>query len=402
MRIARISNRIVVMIVMSGLLGGCASFSQSKQAAHQRYDQTAARGKIPLARSLYESGKTEDALLVLTDCLQLDPDNAAAHLLMGEVQLSIGRNEIARTHLLKAVTLQDQLAAGWAWLGVIAVEAKQLRQAQEYQRKALERDPLNVDYILNLAETLVALDEMEAADSFLSEKCRVLPTNVRILTTTANLKNRRGDRAGAIQQYRQTLVLDPDNTEVKEALAYCYVASRDWSSALDVFDQVINTYTGSEKKTGLEMMAMCAMNSGQYGRAIKYYDRLSVDHRTDPQLWLNMGQASLGAKDARRAAECARRALDLRPAWDKAVALRGCALYMENDYAAAIASFRGITSSKELGGFAWLMIGRCFQQTGDSVQAETALKTAASLNPDSKLVALVSESGKTKSVTENP
>ena len=202
--------------------------------------------------------------------------------------------------------------------------------------------------------------------------------------------------------YRQILVLNPDNVEVKEALAYCYIAAQDWSSALDLFDQVVKTYDGPRKKAGLEMMAMCAINSGQYGRAIKYYDRLSVDNRDDPQVWLNMGQAALGANDPKRAAGCARRALDLRPAWDKAVALQGCAQYMDNDYSAALSTFRGITSSKELGGFAWLMIGRCFQQTGDTAQAETALKTAASLNPDSKLVALLAESGKKNSAIENP
>lgn len=402
MRIGWISILTVIMMVSSGLLSGCASFPQNKQAAHQRYDQTTARAKVPLARELYKSGKTDEAVLVLNDCLRLDPDNAAAHLLMGEVQLSLGRNEIARTHLLKAVSLQDQLHAAWAWLGVISLEAKQPRQALEYQAKALERDPLNVDYILNVAETHATLSEFDAADILLSEKCRLLPSNVRLMTATANLKNRRGDRPGAIQLYRQILVLNPENTEVKEALAYCYMSAQDWSSALDLFDQVITTYDETRKKAGLEMMATCAMNSGQYGRAVQYYDRLSVNQRSDPQVWLNMGQAALGAQDVQRASACARRALDLRPAWDRAVALQGSIQYMEKEYSAAISSFRTISSSKELGGYAWLMMGRCFQQMGESRQAESAFRTAASLNPDSKLVALLAESGKNKPVTENP
>lgn len=401
MRIRWISNLTVAMMAV-GFLTGCASFSQNKQAAHERYDKTAVRGKLPMARELYQSGKTNDALLVLNECLQLDPDNPQAHLLMGEVQLSIGRNEIAKTHFLKTVGLQDQLHAAWAWLGVIAVEDKQPREAMGYQTKALERDPLNVDYILSLAETLATLEEFDAANTLLSEKCGLLPSDLRLMKATANLRNHRGDRPGAIHMYKQILVLNPDDTEIKEALAYSYMSNNDWPAALDLFDQVLNTYDGPRKAASLQMMAMCAMNSGQYGRAIKYYDRLTVDNRADPQLWLNMGQAALGAKDSKRAADCARRALGLRPAWDKAVSLQGCAQYMDNDYSAALSTFREITSSKELGGFAWLMIGRCFQQTGDTAQAETALKTAASLNPDSKLVALLAESGKTKAAIENP
>jgi Tfp pilus assembly protein PilF len=389
-------------MVLSGLLSGCASHQQSKQAAHQRFEQTTAQGKFPLARQFFENGKNDEALTILTDCLRQDPDNPQVHLLMGEVQLSLGRNDVARTHFLKAVELQDQLHAAWAWLGVIALEAKQPREALEYQIKALERAPLNVDYILSMAETHAGLNEFDMADTLLSEKCRLLPSDVRLMTAAANMKNHRGDRTGAINLYRQILVLKPDNIEVKEALAYCYIAAQDWSSALDLFDQVVNTYDGPRKKAGLEMMAMCAMNSGQYGRAVKYYDRLSVDNRNDPQIWLNMGQAALGTNDAKRANDCARRALDLRPAWDKAFALQGCAQYMDNDYSAALSTFREITSSKELGGFAWLMIGRCFQQTGDVKQAEMAMKTAASLNPDSKLVTLLADSGKKKSATGNP
>lgn len=403
MRIGWKSSFTVALIVVSGLLSGCTqSFQQSKEAARQRYEQTAVRGKLPMARELYESGKNDEALLVLTDVLKLDPDNPQVHLLMGEVQLTLGRNEVAKTHFLKAVELQDQLHAAWAWLGVISLEAKQPRQALEYQSKALKLAPLNVDYILSLAETHATLNEFDAADTLLSEKCRLLPSDVRLMTAAANMKNHRGDRVGAIHLYRQILVLKQDDTEVKEALAYCYMSEQDWSSALDMFDQVVNTYDEARKTATLQMMAMCAMNSGQYGRAIKYYDRLSVSQRNDPQLWLNMGQAALGASDPARAADSARRALDLRPSWDKAIVLQGCSQYMDKDYSSALASFRKITASKELGGFAWLMIGRCFQQEGDMAQADIALKKAASLNPDSKLVALLADSGKKKSATENP
>ncbi len=402
MRIGRISSCAGVVIVSLGLLNGCASFRENKQAAHQRYDQTTSRAKVPLARELFTSGKTDEAFMVLSDCLRQDPDNAQAHLLMGQIQLSLGRNEIAKRHFLKTVELQDQIHSAWAWLGVIALEGKQPQQALEYQKKALERDPLNVDYILNVAETHAALNDFDAADLLLSEKYRQLPSDQRLMTAAANMKNRRGDRTGAIQLYRQVLALNPANKEVQEALAYCYMSAQDWSSALDWFDRIVNTYDNERRTACLQMMATCAMNSGQYGRAVRYYDRLSVDQRNDPQIWLNMGRAALGANDARRASACAQRALDLRPAWDKAVALRGSAQYVEKEYSAAISSFRSITSSKELGGFAWLMLGRCYQQTGDSAQAEAAMKIAASLNPDSKLVALLAESGKNKSMIENP
>ncbi len=393
---------LTMMALLPLIGGGCASFSQNKKAAVQRYEVATARAKLPLAREFYENNKPDDALKVLNHCLAVDPDNAQANLLMGEIQLSQGRNGIARQYLNKAVEQEDSLHQAWAWLGVIALEAQNPKQAVDYQSKALQRDPLNLEYILSLSETYSVLGQYDLADKLLGEKVRALPGQSKLLVAQASIRNRSGDLPGAIQQYRRALVLDEHSPEIMEALGYCYITQENWPAAMDMFDRVTEKYEGSRKTACLQMLAMCAMNGGQYGRAVRYYDKLILEQRDNPELWLKMGYAALGAHDSKRAGVCARRALDLRPAWDKATALQGCAQYMENDFARAVETFRWITSSKETGGFAWLMMGRCYQQLGQTDKAEAAYKTAASLNPDSKLVSMLTPSETTASKTEKP
>jgi tetratricopeptide (TPR) repeat protein len=133
------------------------------------------------------------------------------------------------------------------------------------------------------------------------------------------------------------------------------------------------------------------MNAGEYGRAVTYYDKLSVRQRDNEEVWLQMARAALGAGAAKRAAACASRALSLRPGWSDAIAVRGCAQYLESDYDAAIKTFSRVTASRKMGGFAWLMSGRCYQQLGRKDLADIAYDKASRLNPDSRLAGLLSK-----------
>ncbi len=102
-----------------------------------------------------------------------------------------------------------------------------------------------------------------------------------------------------------------------------------------------------------------------------------------------MAQAALGAGAAKRASTCAARALSLRPGWADAIAVRGCAQYLNNDYDTAIRTFSRLTANRKIGGFAWLMSGRCYQQLGRKDLADRAYAKASRLNPESRLASLL-------------
>ena len=191
--------------------------------------------------------------------------------------------------------------------------------------------------------------------------------------------------------YNQALLLDPSDTTIAESLGYCYITEQDYNQAAAMFEKVVAQATGDRKAACLQLLAICSMNAGQYGRAVGYYDKLSVDQRDDEHVWLRMGQAALGAGAAGRAAACAARALALRPGWEDAIALQGCAQYLSNDYDAAIQTFSRVIGSKKMGGFAWLMSGRCYQQLGQHDLADRAYENASRLNPESKLTNLLAK-----------
>ena len=84
----------------------------------------------------------------------------------------------------------------------------------------------------------------------------------------------------------------------------------------------------------------------------------------------------------------------LRPGWADAIALSGCAAYLNRDYVGAVEAFRKISSDEKNQGLAWLMMGKSYEQLGFNEKARKAYQNARELEPESKLVTLVSKSEK--------
>jgi len=381
--------RIVTLAVLCAMAAGCHTYEQKREQARLRFEKATAKAKLPLAREFFESDRIEEAHKTARECLDADPDDPQANLLMGQIELSLGRLDAADACFLKAVEIDPKLHQGWSHLGAVAQDRKQAASAFEYHLKALDIQPLNAEYILLVAQGHAAAGRYDQAVALLEEKARYLPGEVRLKVAAADIRHRLGDLPGAMAAYRQALGIDADNMEVMESLGYCYITKELWSEAAEMFETLADRSTEPRKSTYAQILALCTMNAGQYGKAVAYYDKLSVGRREDPALWLQMGRAALGSDAPDRALACAQRALTLRPAWEEAITLKGCAQYLNGDYAESVKTFRSIVGNKELGGFAWLMMGRSYQQLGDANQAQKAYETAAKLNPDSKLVALL-------------
>ncbi|MCD6392760.1 MAG: tetratricopeptide repeat protein [Planctomycetes bacterium] len=384
-----------ILIVMTGLAvltmcHGCSSYADKKMAAKMKWEKVSAEAKVRVAKDLFENGRYEDARTTVEQCLASDPELADAHLLMGKLHYLDGRIAAARSSMNTAIEYDEDLDQAWYWLGEIAQHNKQPVQAMEYYDKAIRLRPANTDYIIAVVQTFAAQGQYDEALDLLDEKMALLPGNVRLKVAAADLLQRLGKTAQAISAYNGAFLLEPDNMSTAEALAYCYITDEQWTEAIGIFEKISRTVDGEKKTACLQMLALCCMNAGEYGRAVTYYDKLSVSQRDNEEIWLQMSQAALGAGAAKRASACAARALSLRPGWADAIAVQGCAQYLESDYDAAVETFGRITANRKMGGFAWLMSGRCYQQLGRKDQADWAYDKASRLNPESRLAVLLS------------
>ena len=377
---------IAAITVVLAVCAGCESQAQSKRAARQRWDKTSARIKLMLAQQQAEAGNYDRAVKAVQECLNTDPNNAAARGLYGKLLLENGRRNEAIGQLDIALELDKKLHESWYWLGVAVEESRNYKKAYTLYKMALLLQPTNVDYILAVTDVQVAQNNYSEAEKLLTQKMSALPRDVSLKVAAAELMGRTGKNERAIELYKQAMLMTGDNGDIAESLGYCYVFSDKWDEAAEIFDSLFEKCRDEQKKKlYLQVTALCSMNGGQYGRAVNCYSQLSIEERDNADIWVKMGQAALGAGAPKRAFTCGQKALALQPGYTDAIALIGCAQYAGGDYTAALKSFERIAADKKNAGFSWLMRARCYEQLGQIYKAERAYKKALEINPRSEL-----------------
>ncbi len=394
--LAQTRKRLFVLMSLVSLVfmfAGCETHAQKKQSMHDKWDKTSAGAKVPMARGFYEAGRTRDARKILDECLAADPEMPEANLLMGKLNFTEGLFSQAQECFAVVVRVDEKSDEALYWLGLISGKENNLNESLEYYTQALSLKPVNIKYVLAVADAHVALGDMSAALDMLKQNNRSITRSLEIKVAIADILQQMGKTSKAIGMYKQALLISKNDADVIAALGYCYVAQEQWDQATEMFEKLVDNSKGPQRTEQMELLARCSMNGGQYGKALGYYDQLSVDQRDNSEVWLRMGQAALGANAAKRAIACANKAYSLKPGSTDAVLLKGCGQYLSDDYKGAVSTFLKVVGDKKMGGFAWMMTGRCYQQMNLNDNAQKAYDNARRLDPDSKLVSIVTGGG---------
>jgi tetratricopeptide (TPR) repeat protein len=386
-------KQIMLILGLAGLLIGLTGCNETharkKREMVQQWQQSTASAQLPAIENLLEQGQVQKAKNELAKCIQADPELPGAYVLMGRIHFMEGRNEPARQAFQKAVELNPQLDQGWHFLGSLALLEKDYAQAVSDFQKAIDLMPAKTDYMLSISDVYAEMEQLDKAFEVIDAGLERQPQNLELMLSKARLYQQMGNTVDAIGIYEQARLMHGDQPQILEPCGYAYITQKQWALAAEKFSQLIKQYPEDDPRYNVTMrsLATCLFNSGQYGPCLFWYDKLSVIYRDDAQIWLDMAQAALGLEDPKRAAYCAINALKAKPSWPKAYAVLGSARYMQGLYEQSLQAFYKITDDGELAAFAWFMSGRCYQQLGQSRQANAAFEKAEKLDPNNELIA---------------
>ncbi|HOK67271.1 MAG TPA: tetratricopeptide repeat protein [Anaerohalosphaeraceae bacterium] len=386
----------ILLLTLTGLCclgGGCAlSHAQKKEQMLKTWEKSSVGPNLAAVRELLDQERMEEAKKLLAKCVQAEPDHPEVNYLLARVHLAEGRLPAARVCLQKAVEQAPQMDEGWFALGMTALEQGETEFARECLQKAVDLKPLQVEYILTLSHLYIRQGQTEQARELIENSRRKLPYDADLLLTAADLAQRSGDVQQASVYYKEALWRQGDNPRVLEAVGLFYMDRRQWSQAAELFEKLYQVQTQADRRQViLHWLGYCSLQAGKYAAALRWYDQLSVLCREDPQVWLEMGQAALGADLPERALYCGQKALQLQPGLTDAEVVRACALYLKKNYAEAIPVFQKICLDSRWEAFGWWMSGLCYQRLGQNALARSAFEKAHQLNPDSPLIRLFTE-----------
>jgi len=368
-----LTSLIIGMIITAG---GCAPTTNGKDAIKAKWEKATSFAKLPAAQQQYSQGRYADALKTVDECLAADPNCAPARLLSGKIMLALGQKQKAVEEIERAVKINDKLDEGYFLLAQASEDKKDYKKACELYAKASGIDSANVNYILGQVRVLCHADDYADAGVVLDSSMEAIPASVELKFAVAQFYEKQGRFDEAIRMYSQARSLEAEDMQIAESMAYCLVLMNKWGEAAQTLEEIIAKGSEEQKKNLGQLAAMCYMNCGQYGKAIRAYSKLAVTDRGNAQAWLRMGQAALGVNDAQRAYACSQKAIELQADYADAMVLAGCSQYTLGRYTQAIENFHRSAADKKVSAFSWMMIGKCYQKKGMAQNAAAAFEKA--------------------------
>ena len=112
-----------------------------------------------LAVKNHQEGKTDIAIELYNQVLEINPKHSATHYNLGGLFRGLKENEKAKSYFEKAIEIKPNLANAHYNLGEIFYELKENEKAKSYFEKAIVLDPLNKKYMVAYGSTLLILND---------------------------------------------------------------------------------------------------------------------------------------------------------------------------------------------------------------------------------------------------
>jgi tetratricopeptide (TPR) repeat protein len=161
-----------------------------------------------LGFSLFQQGKSAEAIATLDKALALDPKHAKAHNNMALASIDLGQLELAEAHYRESLAIEPQPAI-YNDLGYVLERQGMTDEAVEQYQKALELDPRSASAHYNLGVSLARRGEYAPAERHIRTALELEPMAQRH-AGLAFVLWKQGQADAAIASLRGAIEADPD------------------------------------------------------------------------------------------------------------------------------------------------------------------------------------------------
>ena len=167
-----------------------------------------------LGFSLFQQGKSQEAVVELEKALKIDPKHAKAHNNMALASIDIGELEVAEAHYRESLAIEPQPAI-YNDLGFVLERMGLSEDATAAYRKALELDPKSAAAHYNLGSSLARSGSYGEAERHLRAALAVDPDSAAAHRALAEVLQNLGRGDEARQEMERAQALAPDQGTAK-------------------------------------------------------------------------------------------------------------------------------------------------------------------------------------------
>lgn len=378
----RIIRLILLMVLVQAC--GCASMlkpEDSKAQADLRWRKVRAQLKYQLALENYEKGRLEEAEDTLREVVGLYPDFTDAFVLLTRLRLEKGETAAASEALDEAMRCGGDSSETDYLSGMIAQRYERFDVALEWYRRALERKPNDVQYVLAVAEMLVALDRSAEALELARARWPDFDNNAAIRALAGKIYMILSDYEAAVEAFRSAYRVDPRDNVVAGDLGLAMVYAGHYTEARDIFLEIENRKGQLPRLLRMEL-ARCFMEL-EDSQAARAEFRKIVE--SDPHYvsgWKGLAEAALETRDLMSARIAAGKCYELAPGDGQYALLYGYVCYRQQDDKEAVSALRVAVRLLRDDPVAHCLLGQCLQRLGRSEEARSCYQRAIAVQPD--------------------
>jgi arylsulfatase A-like enzyme/Tfp pilus assembly protein PilF len=298
-----------------GVLAGCyrqlgeldramAQFQLAAELGDNSAQVRLGMANVHLARQEFDDAEKEIAA-----ALQIEPENAHAYVLRGQMAYARGQEEEAMELYRKAIEMDPGSVGPSAYnqIGFVHLRAGRLADARDAFRNAIRIDALEGTAHDGLANILYLEGKVDQAMAELQLALRFNPNQPRALATLASLTSQQGDQQKALQlclralelapklaaahnnlgliyrrqgkldlaekHYQHALEEDPRLDEAHVNLAQLYSRQGKTDQSLEQFRLAVQKNPLNPNPTALANLGVYHFNQGEFDKAYRFYRR---------------------------------------------------------------------------------------------------------------------------------
>ncbi|HEY0379513.1 MAG TPA: tetratricopeptide repeat protein [Pyrinomonadaceae bacterium] len=363
-------------------------------------------------------GRYKEADEDLRRAASLKPANAEYQANLGYVLWKLGRVEEAVAAERAALKLDDKNFMAHHQLGRVLLrvgDPKQLAEAAEHLRRAVELNPRQYDVRFELIAAFRALGDRAGASSQLDFLRDARPSDPRVFYVSALLASDRDDLSSAVRDFKEALSRDPTLLGAWQDLGLAYVKLKQWPEAVETFAELARR--DREAVDAAYLHALALFNAGKTAEAeaearralrinagaVEAHTLLGVilaargdandeaaeslaqavalnPNSFDARFYL--GRVRYALKDYAGAVTNLRAAVQLNPRHPEARFFLGTALESAGESGAALAEYQELVKTDEQSAVGQLGLGALLVKQGKTGEAVAALRRAVALDPN--------------------
>ncbi|MHC4218318.1 MAG: tetratricopeptide repeat protein [Planctomycetota bacterium] len=375
---------LAILVVAGAALWGCggptAEGLKARHTARERLNRMNAQLSFDQARQAFEAGQFEKAGREVATAMRLHPDFAQYRVLEGRIHLEQHQLERAAESFEAALQIEAGYADAHYYFGIVYQRWSDDARAYEHYLAAYELDPSSVGYLLAAAESMVALEQFEAARQLLVEKLDYFEHNSAMRHLLAQIAMLQDDPEAAVDQYVEARRLDPEDDTLLNELAQAQYGAGLYGDCYRSVQELQERPDG--ERSDLQLLeARCLTFMDQLAEARNLYLELTRLRPTHADVWIELGSVAWELGDYHRMALCGARVTALAPDRFEGYMLKGINERHHGNLAESVMFLQEATERAGDEALPHLILGRVLEQMSDSQGALDAYAEAMRIEP---------------------